>query len=178
MTSKRLRVPRCGRGGTTLVEVLANMAVMSLILSTLAVSLHRVYRADVQVRDELAVGANIARLSGQFRRDAHSAISAENQIEQDADKLVLQLPAGETVEYVWAGRSLQRTHNNGDQILHRDSFRLAKDSQISIETTEHEDVRFVTLAIRAETAAGNDEADMMQIQAAIGLDHIHSGGGQ
>jgi len=114
------------RRGTTLIEMLVIISVCSVVMGASGVLLHGMYRADKENRLQIANGSAIARLSLQFRRDAHAAGESELLMEANgkAAGLVFRGPFQPTIEYRQQGRAMVRTAKQGDKVVHLDSFAL------------------------------------------------------
>jgi hypothetical protein len=119
----QLRITKLRRG-VSLTELMVLMSATTMILSMSAMLLHRVMRVQVESRAFADAERNAARLSRQFRQDAHQAASAV----LDASKLNegvflrLQLPANETIEYSRASGNILRAVSHGGKIASREEF--------------------------------------------------------
>ncbi|HND56023.1 MAG TPA: hypothetical protein PLV92_26590 [Pirellulaceae bacterium] len=76
-TKSRIKSRMKPRPGATLVELLIVMSACSVVLTTSAVLMHRVFRAHSQSQAFLASQRNGQRFAEQLRRDIHRATSAE-----------------------------------------------------------------------------------------------------
>lgn len=120
------------RDGTTLVELLVVISVCSVVMCASGVLLHSIYRADKESRLAIESEAAVARLSLQFRRDAHAATSAEllTEAKGTAAGMVFRGPSQLTVEYRQRGRAIVRTAKQVDKVVHMDSFTLPAGTEL------------------------------------------------
>lgn len=101
---KTMLLPISGRRpprGISLVELLMAMGGVSLVITSSAMLLHGVMRAQSESRRFFDDERTSARLARQFRADVHAAAQVAAQIEAPAgDRLVaFTLPDGGTIEY-------------------------------------------------------------------------------
>lgn len=175
MTSLHFSRNRRHRRGMTLVELAVVIAAASIIMSTVAVSLHRMYRADRSVRDELAESASLMRLSSMFRADAHLAIdAAKSDAAEDGPEvegLLMRLSGNETIAYTFTNSSIRRTKRRGEEVIHRDAFRLASDVDVELVFRDEQAAQMASIIVtrRSDTAAS--ARPLYRIDAAVGLDH-------
>lgn len=98
--------------GISLVELLMAMGGVSLVITSSAMLLHGVMRAESESRRFFDDERTSARLARQFRADVHAAAQVAAQIEAPAgERLVaFTLPGGHTIEYRHAAdrRQIQR----------------------------------------------------------------------
>src|SRR6478752_9485917 len=98
------------RTALSLIELMAAVSACSVILTTCAVLLHRVMRADSDSRSLGDIERNAARLSNQFRDDVHQASVASLDHSNMKNEVVLKLtlPQDQSLEYSCArGRVLR-----------------------------------------------------------------------
>ena len=104
------------RTAMSLIELVAAMSACSVILTTCAVLLHRVMRADSDARAFGDIERNAARLSNRFRDDVHQAsvASLDHSKTDNEDVLKLKLPKDQSLEYSCAvGRVSRVLTQNG-----------------------------------------------------------------
>jgi prepilin-type N-terminal cleavage/methylation domain-containing protein len=158
----------------TLVELLVVLTITSLVLTSVAVALTSLFRAEGNIRDRVNRAEIHARLGFQLRSDAHRASAVAPLPGENAPHgFVLSGPDGLRVEYRTGAERVVRTVSRGDQIAHRDSFRLADQRRAEYEITGPPDRLLVSILIRHDPSAGrfpdNASADP-RIVAAVGLD--------
>lgn len=167
------------RRAFTLVELSVVIATSSIIMSSLAVSLHLMYRADRGVRDELAASAMLLRLSAQFRNDAHAAHSIVKQENADddpaGDSLIMNLSDGQRIEYYYSAGSVQRVKRRGEERIHRDGFRLQPKARVQLLVRDDRDVQLAAVVISQQRPA-SEQLPVYRIEAAIGVDHLYREG--
>jgi len=116
------------RRGFTLTETVVAIGLVSATLTAVAVATAGMYRACRHVRQESAVGLELGRLASQLRADAHGALSVEVQsaddAEGDAGALLLTLPDGGSVRYTLRTGHVDRVLRRGDEVPHRETYRL------------------------------------------------------
>ena len=103
-TMRRMRPPISARRlprGISLVELLMAMGGMSLVITSSAMLLHGVMRAQSESRRFFDDERTSARLARQFRADVHAAAQVDAQVAAPAgERLVaFTLPDGGTIEY-------------------------------------------------------------------------------
>lgn len=160
------------RRGTTLIELLVVISVCSVVMSASGVLLHSMYRADKEGRLAIENGSVVARLSLQFRRDAHAASVAEllKEANGDAAVLVFRGPFQPAVEYRLQGRAIVRTAKQADKVVHMDSFALPAGAELTW-TLEDGQPAVVAMQIARPVRRGVKLEAMSEqrIEAAVGI---------
>lgn len=154
--ARRSRLPR---RGYNLVELLVVISIGSMILGSVAVMLHGMYRADRGARSDLESSVNLDRFAARFRADAHAAASAEVK---DA-ALVFKDGAERSVEYKYVSGQVERTVRSGNETEHRDSFRLSSDVAVQWNVEKGE-TAFVSALIE------RTEGKLSRMEARLGSD--------
>jgi len=157
--------------GIALVELLVVIALVSVIISAVAICLHGMYRANRRTRESMAGRTAISRLSLRFRADAHAAVDAAVEVEasEKPASVVFSQPAGRTVEYRFERSRVLRVVRQDDEVAHRDAFRLPRRTEIQWESAD-DDKPFVSMVIDYVSESGIDEtARQQRVEAAIGL---------
>ena len=113
----------------TLTEVVATMAVASIVLATVTGLLGSLLASERQGRDHLLHLMSLDRLSRQFRDDVHAAneILPADDLDAANRSLRLKLHDGRVVAYRPHGASLVREeHRDGDEaaFARREAYRL------------------------------------------------------
>jgi len=115
-----LRTPR--RRGFTLVELLVVMWSLGVCLALGIALIVTTLKAN-QTGDTSANLVNHrAELSRQFRDDVAGAADAINELhggKAGADRLILRMPGGRTIQYVWAKNGLERIETVEGKESHR-----------------------------------------------------------
>ena len=116
------------RRGFTLIELLAVMAVFSVTLTTIVVTLHGLQRAGDRARINMGIGIQQGRFAHQLRTDAHLAQAYTTQPADNTDGsstvLLLTLPDQRIVEYHLRTDYIERLVRSGDTVQQRESYRV------------------------------------------------------
>ena len=106
------------RTALSLIELVAAVSACSVILTTCAVLLHRVMRADSDSRSFGDIERNAARLSNQFRDDVHQASVASVHHSKTDNEVVLtlKLPKDQSLEYSCAAGKVLRMLTHGGKV--------------------------------------------------------------
>ena len=112
------------RRGVSLVELLVVMTACSAVLALTSQLVCRVMRIQVESRAHADVERNAMRLSEQFRRDVHQAVSAETQRTEPVEPVLVQLrfSDGRQVEYSQQDGQLLRLGTGGGIPDSREEF--------------------------------------------------------
>jgi len=163
---------RRDRQGTTLVELLVVISVCSVVISASGVLLHSMYRADKESRLAIESSAAVARLSLQFRRDAHAASEAEllNETNGKPVGVAFRSSLQPKIEYRQQGRAVVRTAKQADQVVHMDSFGLPAGTEF-IWTLEDGRTPVAAIQIAHPARRGVRPAAMLpqRIEAVVGV---------
>ncbi len=161
--------------GFTLVELLVVMTIFLLLLSSVALALASLFRAQGNLQDELVEANVMSRLAEQLRTDSHLATSAEVTGEDDAAALKLLLPDAATVTYRLQPTRIVRTANNKSSTEHRDVFRLLEGTTCQCVVSAGSP-QFVTLTasyVPPELSSAVAKPRVHKIETSIGF---HAGG--
>ena len=114
--------------GYSLVELLAVLSVFSVILGTVMLTLHAMYRTNSQMRDNLDNVVQRERLAAQLRSDTHEALSAE-LAEADGQPgsmtvLRLALHHARTIEYHLHAEKIARRVLSGERVHQQETYRV------------------------------------------------------
>lgn len=162
------------RPGFTLVELLVVMTIFLFLLSSVALSLGTLFRAQGNLQDELVEANAMSRLREQFRADAHRATTATVTNDNEATTLQLTLPDATSVSYRLQSQQIVRTAHEGESVLHRDVFKLLEGTTSECVVTGSPN--FVTLTtsfVPPELTSDVAKPRVHKIDASIGL---HAGG--
>lgn len=164
------------RRGYTLIESLATIAMMGTVMTTVAVSMSGMHRASQRIREEAAIETDLQRLAAQLRADAHGALSAkmEGGKEEDttAGSVLLALNDDkESVRYSVTAQGLHREHLRGEEVLHRESYRLPDGCIARWELEESHSVPLISLKIQPKPGdfTKHMNGQPVQVFAAVGL---------
>ena len=157
------------RRAFTLIEMVAVCALTSTLMSLVGIALLRMYRIDRQVRDEIRLIDSCAELGTRFRADAHAAILAV-PIENGA---AFTTPDELTIEYRVKELFVERQVRRGDEVRHRDTFRIPRGFAVQFVGGETASPPRVSLAVSRRTASP-PSPEVFRIEATVGL---HGSGG-
>lgn len=158
--SHRLMRRRGHRSAWSLLELLVAMGLASVIFSSIGLTLALVFRADQRLRDEVSRSQTVESLTAQFREDAHRAM--EVMTVPPERELLLSLPQGQAVRYATVGLGIERQLRVGQQVRHREVYRLVG----AAPTWELEGQ---LLRMRLESEASSDAATVL-VETIVGLD--------
>ena len=160
------------RRGTTQIEMLVIISVCSVVMGASGVLLHGMYRAGKESRLAIEAGAAVARLSLQFRRDAHAAAEAKllKEANDKAAGLAFRGPFQPTIEYRQQGRAIVRTAKQGDKVVHLDSFGLPAETEFSWTLDVGQpSVAAVRIARPTRRGTNLDAMFSQRIEAVVGI---------
>lgn len=142
------------RRGTSLVELLVVIVVNGAVLALIAALTGAMLRSEAQARQAAQWTRQLARLSLQFRADAHAANEAridETPPAAPASQMTLVLGPNDSLEYRAAPGRVDRIRSTDGAVVHRDSFFLA-DNRLDLAAN-----------MRLETSAAADRPSMVAI---------------
>lgn len=162
------------RRGYSLIETLAAITLVSTTFTTVAVALHGMYRSTQRVQEELAVERELERFSVQFRADAHEATSAKAEPSSDPKKdpqiLSLSLADKQIAQYTLQPQRIDRALRRGDEVRHRETYRLPKGSVSRWQVQGERQIAIVSLILERQPAgSGGLRAQTVHVDAAVGL---------
>ncbi|MFV1968437.1 MAG: type II secretion system protein J [Pirellulaceae bacterium] len=171
-TAPRLRNRVRARPGYTLVEMMVVMSIVSLLLSSVGVALHSLFRVDQHLRQGVVQAMLLTRVSLTLRGDAHEADSATTD---GPSRVVLAYADDRTVAYAYDAEKarLVRLVRQGDKIQHREVYRLPKDAAVSWRTEKVEAKTLVILEVVHQVGAiegARDGERVHRIEAVVALD--------
>lgn len=122
------------RRGISMVELLAVLSGCSVILTTSGMLIHRAMHAQSQTRHYFDVERAAWRLSDQFRRDVHQALSATSG-EAEADEnvlLQLDLGDGESISYQRSKERVTRILSRNSRVAVTEDYLLTFDMEVKV----------------------------------------------
>ena len=160
------------RKAISLVELLAVMAVGSAVVGVTVAMLHTVLRAEAVARQRLQTRATVSLLAGQFRSDAHAAVSLV-AIGEDgsADKPQWRFVLGpdHDIRYTLQTGELLREESIDGAVRQREVFVLPEETGLAIEPPSQLD-EMATVRVFALPEA-SEGAVSVRIEAWLGMDH-------
>jgi type II secretory pathway component PulJ len=170
------------RGGHSLVELLIAMLLVGTVLGTLALSLHRMFRAEQRISDHLVLGSELERLATQLRTDTHASLAASvGAVAEDAevedaeagrdDRLTLVQADDRQIEYRITEEQIERVVSEAGRHVHRETYRLAAEVHAAWQLQEDFERPLIGLvwSCRADPNGGLAGSAPGRIQAAVGV---------
>jgi prepilin-type N-terminal cleavage/methylation domain-containing protein len=162
MTRRRQR-------GMTLVEMLVVLSLMAVLLGFTGVCMHGMFRAQARLDDNTQRRASLERLGLQLRTDAHAALRARLQDDQDTTVLVLTTADSREIEYRAEAADVDRTVRQADAVLHRDTFRMPGVAGIEWEVSDVQP-QVVSLHVSVAERGGKQATGAsLGIESVVGL---------
>ncbi|HEY4310663.1 MAG TPA: prepilin-type N-terminal cleavage/methylation domain-containing protein [Pirellulales bacterium] len=162
--ASRRRLASQRAAGFTLVEVVVAVSMASAVMGGAAVLLQGVWRVERSTRHHAQNLAADYRLAEAFRSDAHQAqVDALQQLAQveSADKIVLALEDGRTIEYSAGPAQVERVVKRGDEIAGRDTFLLKPSSTVRWQARA-EDAPMISMLVCAPL--GFEQLELAEIR--------------
>ena len=155
------------RRGYTLVEMVAVMATMAILLTTIGTTIHMMVRATGRLRNANATLRSWERFNVRLRADAHRA--ARGQVADN--KLTLEGATG-TIVYQQEGEHITRRVNNGAGNGQREYFNLPRGyvAQWTYESDPQPMLRLTLVDAGEPDRARHAPPFATEILAAVGLE--------
>lgn len=162
------------RRGTSLVESVVVISLVSLVLALSATMLIASFRAHERAVAREDLQRSFARLARRLRTDAHAASSAEMLPDKDAAGVRLSLPEGRTIAYEAGRGEVVRTVRRDEAVEHRDVFALAGfDAKLSLAPADQsakQDAALVVVDFQSrQEHPTSHAAQLLPLEAAVGL---------
>lgn len=140
----RLQGPRSPqRRGYTLVEMLVMIFLMTTVMPLAAVAIHRMWRIEQQARQSSGEQLQVARVAPLFRRDSHDAQRGD----VSDGTLRLEIADGSRIEYRPRSGAVDRVVVRDGKPVHRDTFRFANETEVTVAIREVHDLRCAQLML-------------------------------
>lgn len=162
-----------------MIELMAVIAVGTVILGVAVTLLYALLRTEGSARDLVRRGAVLSRLADQFRRDVHAAIGGGNA--EPAPGWQFELGPDWTVSYRIQPGMLVRTEHVDAAVRRQESFALPPGTTASIEIQADSQPTIATLLItplteasptaNAPEASGQPLGRTIRIDAVLAKDH-------
>lgn len=166
------------RSGFTLVELLAVLAVFSVAMGLIVLSIVALQKAGNRVQSGITANAEWDRFVHQFRTDAHTArayaLSQSTPEIEHPDTLSLTLADGTTIEYRLAHDLIQRRVRAGEVVQHRESYGIAPVTNPGWQISRSEPVPLVGVSARLLALQSGHAAETrpQRVESAIGLSPV------
>jgi len=131
------------RHGYTLVEMLVVIFLMTTVMPLVAVAIHRMWRIEQQGRWGSGEQLQVARIARHFRSDSHDAQRGDIS----DGTLRLEIADGSRIEYRPRSGAVDRVVVRDGKPVHRDTFRFADDTQVTVAIREEHDLRCAQLTL-------------------------------
>jgi type II secretory pathway pseudopilin PulG len=155
------------RRGKSLVELLVVIGLTGVVMAMTSTTLVATFRAERQIRRDLAQQQTLARLATRFRADCHASRAAS------VDRLCeLALPDERSIRYSAASSGIERVVLRGGNVEHRDTFALANGARVKIDAPAPFFGRLVRLTIQPDPEAYRPYATAIRpvtLEAAVGI---------
>lgn len=157
--------------GFTLIEVLTVVAVLSMLLSLVAVSLATLLQVGQNSAERLAWQSTWHRLTLEFRADAHAAREA-TVLGDAANALQLKSVGDTTIVYEIENNAVKRTAKRDDAIVASEFYLLPEETRAVISLTDGPYGRLATIALGKRGDGDHEHAFTrpLSVEAYVGLD--------
>jgi type II secretory pathway component PulJ len=158
-----------------LIEMLAVMAVFSVTLSVIILTLHALQKAGDRAHANVSAGVELDRFATQLRADAHAArtfaLSPTEPAQSAASVLTLTLPDQQIVEYQLTSDQIQRRVRSGDVDQHHESYRLLPVLEKGWTLNANSFAPLITINLQPAQSRGNHPRGLapLNVHAAVGL---------
>jgi len=122
--------------GVSLIEVLTAIVVVSVAISLISVSWHLLSRVHRRADQNIQETRLVERLALRFRMDMRETVSARVADVAPARGWDLQCVDGRVIEYRHEPGGIARRVKRGDQIEHRDLYRLPNWADVRFTSAE------------------------------------------
>ncbi|HEY2155926.1 MAG TPA: hypothetical protein VGH33_09875 [Isosphaeraceae bacterium] len=171
---------RYRRRGSSLLELLAVLAVATALLTIAAGLVFQMLKIGGSERSRVVAAANLERLGHDLRQDVHSATKLDDL---GPGRLLLSQPEGRAVEYTVHGRNVLRTVRRGDKVDRREEYGLPSATGLRFESLRDETRSLIAAVLIVDPAARPDRAADpgyrdYRIEAVLGRDAQATSGGR
>ncbi|MCX7428245.1 MAG: type II secretion system protein, partial [Planctomycetia bacterium] len=164
--------------GITLIELLAVLAVSSVMLAIAIGLIQTLLRASGVARSDLEEQNSVARLADAFRRDIHAATAFRAGPAKDGNPVewTFDLGSGRAATYRVESGSLARTVLAGETLESQESFALPGETAVSVEMMPVGKANMVVLSTvsRAPSTGGKlptAPGRAVRVEARLAADH-------
>lgn len=155
------------RPAFTLIEIVAVLAVTSVLLAIAVGLLHALFQFQEGGRERLRQRVAMDRLAQQFREDVHAARGLTGE-----GVGRLQLAGGRTIQYWVESDALARSEREGDKPVSREGFPLPPGAKVEVKVREDKGAAMASLRITAGgEPPGSGAPPVLLVEGVLGLDH-------
>ncbi|MCU0958749.1 MAG: prepilin-type N-terminal cleavage/methylation domain-containing protein [Pirellulaceae bacterium] len=161
--------------GFTLVELLAVLAVFSVVLGTAVMTLQALLQSGAHARDSMDASIQLTRFTTQLRADTHSALAVTAAADEHAGSPVVlrvQLPQEQLVEYRIQPDGIGRVARSGGSEDRSEFYRLSPQVERGWQVVPAGASSLVSVELRAGRDGGARDrraATPLRVDAAVGL---------
>jgi hypothetical protein len=160
------------RRAVSLTELMILMSATTMILSMSAMLLQRAMRVQMDSRAFADTERSAARLSRQFREDAHGATSAvleKSKLNKDVF-VQLQLPASKSIEYSRVNGNVRRSIMRDSKVAAREEFAFQPSCKLEVREEGSPNRIILTMMSAPLDPASSKEEQIQSYRAApLGL---------
>ena len=161
------------RRGHSLVECLITIGLIGATLSIVAVAMSQMRRSCQRVSQASTTELELERFAFQLRTDAHRALSVEREGANDATgpALLFRLADELSVKYTLQATHVERLLHRGDEVRHRETYRLPKSFTAAWQVQTDRPAPLVSLKLEPGPVGSSVSLGFqsIQIDAAVGL---------
>lgn len=161
------------RRGHTLVECLITIGLIGATLSIVAVAMNQIRLASQRVGQAATTEIDLERLALQLRTDAHRARSVKQEPANDATggTLWFSLDDELSAKYTLRTTHLERRLQRGDEVRHRETYRLPKSFTAEWQVQTDRSSPLVSLKLEPGPVGSSISLGFqtIQIDAAVGI---------
>jgi prepilin-type N-terminal cleavage/methylation domain-containing protein len=157
------------RRAFTLIEMIIAISVAATLTGIALCVLLLMFRTEQRGRTQLAQAESLERLADQFRQDVHSALGETVANGKEMRHWQFDLAAKRSVQYEIADDVVSRQERSDSNAVQRESFRLPKDSTVTITVDRATNPPIVSLTIEPNEASLRP-GHPYRVDAALGRD--------
>jgi hypothetical protein len=141
------RIRKSSLSGMSLIEVVAVIAVETVLLASAVGLIGRLLEAENSGRRELQTEMSAAALATQFRRDVNAAEQFSISLQKASSVIELELTPDTVAAYEIAAGHVQRIQRHEAKIVRREAYRLPRESTVSVQELAEGQRRMLRMTI-------------------------------
>ena len=158
--------------GFTLIEILIVIGLSSMVITTVALTLHLLQRMTYQIRSELPHSAAMMRLALRLRADAHDAMQFSTSSNSNGGDVARFTQFDEiTIVYEAQSSNVVRRVFRNEQQIRQELFRMPEGTELGW-STDKDPPTVVTLLLKRDIGRiphATDATHVDRIDAALGI---------